>query len=234
MHTIQKIKTESLRAQVYAQLKEQLLNGTWKEGEKLPSEYELCASFGVSRVTVRAAIQQLEFLGLVETKHGGGTFVKKFLFAERVDTFHPLLQIQKNQDLVTILEYRKIIEKGTIGLAQKKITAGDIQSLETIYKTMVDAVEDVEAYTEADLVFHHRIAEISRNPIVLRVYELISEILSVAMEDVIRLIGPRGSLKYHRVIIDALEQGDKAKCEAVMEEHIEAIIQDIKRSEEFS
>ena len=72
MVKLQKIKMESLRSQVYMQLKSQLMQGVWKIGEKLPSESELCASLGVSRVTVRAAIQQLEILGLVETRHGGG------------------------------------------------------------------------------------------------------------------------------------------------------------------
>ncbi len=75
MAKLQKIKVESLRSQVYMQLKNQLMAGVWKVGEKLPSENELCASLGVSRVTVRAAIQQLEILGLVETRHGDGNFV---------------------------------------------------------------------------------------------------------------------------------------------------------------
>ena len=75
MATLKRIKTESLRSQVYMQLKSQLMEGVWKVGERLPSENELCNILGVSRVTVRAAIQQLEILGLVETKHGGGNFV---------------------------------------------------------------------------------------------------------------------------------------------------------------
>jgi GntR family transcriptional repressor for pyruvate dehydrogenase complex len=120
MHNIQKIKAESLRTQVYATLKEKLMQGAWQVGEKLPSEHEFCRLFGVSRVTIRAALQQLEILGLVETKQGGGTFVKNFSVSRNVDTLHPLIQIQQNQDLVTVMEYRKIVEKGTIGLAREK------------------------------------------------------------------------------------------------------------------
>lgn len=229
MHDIQKIKTKSLRTQVYVKLKEQLMKGIWKEGEKLPSEHELCAIFGVSRVTVRAALQQLEILGLVGTKQGGGTFVKHFSSIEQVDTFHPLIQIQKNPDLITILEYRKIIEKGTIGLAQEKITPEDIHSLERIYQNMVDSVENIKVHSEADLAFHYRIAEISRNSIIIKVYGLINEILSVAMTDIVRLLGHKMGLKYHQEIISALKNGDKAKSEAVMEEHIEATILEIQK-----
>ena len=49
MHNIQKIKAESLRTQVYATLKEKLMQGAWQVGEKLPSEHEFCRLFGVRR-----------------------------------------------------------------------------------------------------------------------------------------------------------------------------------------
>jgi GntR family transcriptional repressor for pyruvate dehydrogenase complex len=232
MHDIKPIKAESLRAQVYGKIKEQLMRGVWKEGEKLPSEYEFCTMFEVSRVTVRAALQQLEILGLVETKHGGGTFVRNFSTIERVDTLHPLIQIQKNQDLITILEYRKIIEKGAAGMAQERITIDDIASLEGIYIGMVGA-EDHRAFSEADLAFHYRIAEITRNSIIIKVYSLINDILSAAMTDIVRILGRSDGLTYHRALIDALKEGDKAKTEAVMDEHIGVTIRRIQESEGF-
>ena len=224
MQSIKKIKTESLRAQVYAQLKERLTKGAWKPGEKLPSEKELCALFGVSRVTVRAAIQQLEILGLVETRQGGGTLVKTFSAIENVDAFHPLLQIQRNQDLVAVMEYRKIIEKGTIGLALEKVKAEDFAFLEKTRKIMADSETDTETYIEADLAFHYRLAQITQNAIILKVYELINSILAEAMRDIVRLMGRKTGPLYHRKIISALKKGDKALCEALMEEHIESNI----------
>jgi GntR family transcriptional repressor for pyruvate dehydrogenase complex len=66
MESIKKLNTKPRRVQVYAQLKEKLLRGDWKTGTKIPSEHALCEMFGVSRVTVRSAIQQLEILGLVK------------------------------------------------------------------------------------------------------------------------------------------------------------------------
>jgi GntR family transcriptional repressor for pyruvate dehydrogenase complex len=225
--TLRKVKTESLRAQVYAQLKAQLMKGAWKVGEKMPSENELCTLFGVSRVTVRAAIQQLEILGLVETKHGGGTFVKDFSSISAVDAFHPLVQLHHNQDIITVLEYRKIIEKGTIGIAASKITEQDIQSLEENYATMLSLTDDPELYAKADLQFHYRIAQISRNPIIVKVYQIINEILSVAMVDIVKMLGHQIGIKYHREVIDALKRGDKNGCEALMDEHIDVTIRAI-------
>ena len=72
------IKKESIGEQVLAQMKEQILNGEWKEGMKIPSENQLCDTFGVSRVTVRQAIQKLVAQGLLETRLGEGSYVKGF------------------------------------------------------------------------------------------------------------------------------------------------------------
>jgi GntR family transcriptional repressor for pyruvate dehydrogenase complex len=230
MHDIQKIKTESLRSQVYGKLKEQLMQGVWKEGEKLPSEHELCDMFGVSRVTVRGAIQQLEILGLVETKHGGGTFVTGFSSIQNVDSLHPLMRIQKNQDLITVLEYRKIIEKGIIGLALEKISPGDIAFLEETYTTMVNDIYNGADYTRADLAFHNRLAQITGNSIIIKVHEFIEGILSTAMNDIVHLLGRDVGIPYHRKIIDAIKRGNKDECESLMEEHIEETIRAIQRA----
>jgi GntR family transcriptional repressor for pyruvate dehydrogenase complex len=230
---IEKLKTESLRSQVYAKLKEQLIQGVWKEGEKLPSEHKLCGMFGVSRVTVRGAIQQLEILGLVETKHGGGTFVKKLSLAESVDSLHPLMHIHKNQDLITVLEYRKIIEKGIIGLAVKKIRPVDLDFLEETYASMVRDVNHGAEYIEADMAFHSRLAEVVGNSIILKVHEFINSILSSAMIDVVHLLGRNIGIPYHRKIIDALKRGNKVECETLMEEHIEETMRAIAQSGGF-
>ncbi len=227
MAKLKRIKTESLRSQVYVQLKSQLMEGVWKVGEKMPSENELCTSFGVSRVTVRAAIQQLEILGLVETRHGEGNFVRDFSTISAMDAFHPLIQINKNQDIITVLEYRKIIEKGAIGLAVPKITKKDIDFLEETYRTMVACTSEPEKHAHADHLFHYRIAQIAQNPIIMRVYKIINVILATAMVDIVDLLGCEIGLRYHRKLIDALKAGNKATCEALMDEHLEETIQAI-------
>ena len=229
MTPLKNIKTGSLRSQVYAQLKNQLIAGVWKPGEKLPSENELCATLGVSRVTVRAAIQQLEILGLVETRHGGGNFVKEYSPVNTMDTFHPRIQISENQDIITVLEYRKIIEKGTIGLVVPKITPKDIEDLEETYSMMVTLAntKEAEKQASADHLFHFRLAQIAKNPIITKVYEIINVILSTTMVNVVELLGTELGLRYHRQLIDALKSGDKALCESLMDAHIEETIQGI-------
>ena len=225
MQKLTRVKTESLRSQEYSQHKEKLLEGFWKVGEKLPSEHELCETLGVSRVTVRAAIQQLEILGLVETRHGGGTYVREFSGVQALDNLHPLLRINKHKDIIAILEYRQIMEKGTVKLALRRMTAQDIKALEETYRKMVQFVDDPVRHAEADHSFHSLLANISQNPLLIKVSSMIYGILSTSMVDIVRLLGNDIGLRYHRELIDAIKRKDTEACERLMEEHIEKTIQ---------
>ena len=78
------VKRESISEQVYEQIKQMIIDREWELGEKLPSETELGNILGVSRVTVRQALQKLAVLGLVETRLGEGTFVCEANMAARM------------------------------------------------------------------------------------------------------------------------------------------------------
>jgi len=193
----------------------------------MPSENQLCETFGVSRVTVRAAIQQLEILGMVETKHGGGTYVLELPVVMTINNLQPTMLSNRNLDIITVLEYRKIIEKGTIGLAVEKICNKDFEFLEETYSTMLASTNDHTSFAQADFTFHLRIAEIANNPIINNLYHLIDQIMTASMSDIVDLLGCEIGLYYHRKIIDALKARDKRACENEMEKHIDVTIQAI-------
>ena len=60
--------------EIFDQLQSMLIEGTWKPGDKIPSENELSETFGVSRMTIRQALQKMKALGLIETRSGSGSF----------------------------------------------------------------------------------------------------------------------------------------------------------------
>ena len=144
-------------------------------------------------------------------------------------SFHPLIQINENRDIITVLEYRKIVEKGTIGLAVPKISDKDIEYLEETYSMMqaLTGTNESKKQASADHLFHYRLAQIAQNPIIIKVYEIINVILSAAMVDIVELLGTEIGLRYHRQLIDALKIRDKALCENLMDAHIEETIQEI-------
>ena len=81
-----KIKKVSASEQVCEAIQDQISAGVWKVGDKLPSESDLAAKFGVNRLTVRMALQKLNALGIVETRTGSGTFVIEFDFESYLKT----------------------------------------------------------------------------------------------------------------------------------------------------
>ena len=98
------INRVNIAEQAFSQLKDQILSGTWQEGEKLPSEQELTEALGVSRSTIRQAIRSLADYGMVETRNGSGTYVKRQISGNYMLNIVPLSDLQ-TEDIVEILEF---------------------------------------------------------------------------------------------------------------------------------
>ena len=122
-------KPQALRTQIFQKLKNRIEAGTWEIGDKFPSENQLCQEYEVSRVTVRSAIQQLEAVGLIKTHQGGRTQVVRHWVKGSVASLNPLTGINPQTDIIKVLEYRLVVEKGTIGLAVQHITDDDLADL---------------------------------------------------------------------------------------------------------
>ena len=95
---------------VYHEILKQIGSGEYPKGSRLPSENELCQKYGVSRITIRSALQRLLALGLVETKIGGGTYIKDAaMAAAEFNEMIPFIVLD-SRDLWEMLEFRQGIE----------------------------------------------------------------------------------------------------------------------------
>jgi GntR family transcriptional repressor for pyruvate dehydrogenase complex len=222
--TLKRVKRKSVSSQVYEQLKAQVLHRIWLPGTKLPSENLLAQQLGVSRVSVREGLQRLVSLGLLETRHGEGTFVCEYGAGTSMNALLPMLALDP-ADLFHVLEYRRIMEKGTVALVAEKAAPEDIAELKRSYATMVEQKHDVRGFAHADLEFHLDLARASGNPIIMKVNSIIKDVLSVSMENIVETLGTRDGLDYHQRIIDAIEAHDTQLAESIMEEHIVRTIQ---------
>lgn len=225
--TLKPVKRKSVSSQVYEQLKAQVLHRVWLPGTKLPSENLLAQQLGVSRVSVREGLQRLVSLGLLETRHGEGTFVCEYGAGTSMNALLPMLALDP-VDLFHVLEYRRIMEKGTVALVAEKATLEDIAELKRSYATMVEQKHDVRGFAHADLDFHLELALASGNPIIMKVNSIIKDVLSVSMENIVETLGTRDGLDYHQRIIDAIEAHDTQLAESIMEEHIVRTIQRLR------
>jgi GntR family transcriptional regulator, transcriptional repressor for pyruvate dehydrogenase complex len=203
------------------------VRGAWKPGSKIPSENELAEGMGVSRVSVREGLQMLVTLGLLETRHGEGTFVREFTGDTYLNELFPLLALGK-VGLFHVLEYRRVMEKGTAAIVAEKATDEIVRGLEACYAGMERSKDDVAAFAMADLDFHLFLAKATGNPLIIKVTDIIRRILTVSMENVVSALGVKDGLSYHKRIIEAVRARDPAQAERLMEEHVVRTIERVR------
>ena len=160
-----KLQRTSVSEQIFAILKGKIASGEWKDGQKIPSENELAAQFGVSRMSARNAVQRLSALGLLETRPGDGTFVRGFSLLRYFQEATDLIATPENMDQVR--EFRRFFESDCLRLACQRRTAQDIADLKTIWEEMGAAAqqEDYDAFFRVDMDFHDRICEMTHNEV---------------------------------------------------------------------
>ncbi|MDI3508196.1 MAG: GntR family transcriptional regulator, transcriptional repressor for pyruvate dehydrogenase complex [Clostridiales bacterium] len=225
---IQPIKKSNVSEQVYEQLKRQLLNGEWKQGDKIPSENELAEAFNVSRVTVRHAIQKLTALGLIETRVGEGSFVKEVKPGVYMNAIIPLAYLGENSTL-EVLEFRYVIESESVGLAAERATQEDIAELKEILKNMEEVKEDTKLFSEADLRFHFKIAQITKNSLIIETYNILNDVLKTAMTDIVKRLGFKLGIYYHTKLVEAIEHHDSEQAKKIMKEHVNKTIENYRQ-----
>ena len=223
-----RVRHVGVKTQVFAQLRDRILDGTWPPGGKIPSENALAEALGVSRVSIREALHMLASLGLLESKQGGGTYVREYTGEVFLNPLLPYLALAK-LDILHVLEYRKIAEKGNVSLAVKRAGSAEIEELEQALRTMEETKHDARAFAEADLSFHFLVAKATGNPVVMKVNAIIADILKISMYGIVESLGPKDGLFYHRKILDAIIARDVPLAENLMEEHIERTIRRLKR-----
>lgn len=218
---IKRIKKTNVSDEVFKQLKQMLLRGDIKPGDKFPSENELSEAFGVSRMTARQAVQKLAVLGLIETRLGEGSFVKKIQPGMAMNQIMPAIYLSENS-LLEILEFRTVIEGKTAKIAAQKATYQDIEDLEDIWEYMQACKDDKREFAQADMDFHVKLAMMTRNSIFTETYQIINDAMEAAFEQIIDISGNKGGLHYHQLILAAIKEGNGERAEQIMTEHVES------------
>lgn len=216
---IKPIDRVNVSEQVFNQLKQLLIDGKWKQGEKLPSENDLAEQFGVSRLTVRNALQKLVALNLIETRLGEGSFVKEVTYGASMNALLPAAYLN-NDSFLEVIAFREIVEVGAVRLATEKAQEEDLEELEQMYADMEARSKDSKSFAEVDFAFHLKIALITGNTLVIQTYSILQDLLRSSVVDVTEKMGTQSGLYYHRKIIDAMRQKDAEAATDVMREHI--------------
>lgn len=207
-------------------------SGALSPGARLPTEPEMTAEFGVSRTVVREAISRLQAAGLVETRHGIGTFV---LEPPLRGGFDPgtVLTIR---DVIAMLELRISLETEAAALAAQRRDATDLASMRRALDDFAREVEAGRNGVEADFRFHASIARATRN----RWFETVFHDLGTSTLPRTRLdlsnfaadLGPDYLLRAnreHEAILEAIDRGDGESARAAMRMHLTQSRERLKR-----
>lgn len=203
---------------VFESLKSAILGGAWPPGSKIPSENMLAKQFGVSRVSVRAAVQRLSSLGILESRQGGGTFVCTPGAEHCVDQMLPYFALSKT-DRVNVFEFRRTIETGAVVLAAERAEGDIIQEMRQVSKQMEEA-KSTDEMAEYDLKFHALVAKSTGNPIFVRIFDILSNTYRTLMKGNVEIVGTSG-VSYHYMITYALEARDGELARMLMERHLD-------------
>ena len=221
--------------QIEERIKENILNGTLKLGDKLPIEKELAEQFGVSVVTLREALRALETFGLIQKRrgHGGGIFVSQINSESIKVSLGHFLRF-KDLSARHLYEVRKIVEPSAIKLAVKKITPDEIEKLEENVCYCEEKLRDISDILDEreffDLDrknndFHRLIAETTHNPILSLTVDYIMEFLPECETKhlVLDVDYCVENIKDHRNIVEGIKERDEEKCAKRMLLHLERL-----------
>ena len=214
-------------------------DGRLEAGDKLPTESEIMAEFGVSRTVVREAISGLQAGGLVETRHGIGTFVVE---AAAEDNFRIVPeQMATIRDVIAVLELRIGLEAEAAALASARRTEANLHSMREALAAFARAIDDGTDAIASDLQLHMEIARATQNPHYVDLMGYLGTMLIPrARVNTARFAG-EGGREYlarvraeHESIVDAISNRDSDAARAAMRTHLSNSRERLRRAEELA
>ena len=222
------IDKRGVGCQVYDQMLDNILNGIWPPGTKLPSENELGQMFGVSRVPIREALRKLNTMGITQTRQGEGSFVLMVTPGMFMNSLLPML-VWNRKSMMDILEYRRIVEPENAALAARNADETDIVHLLQTLGEMNKIGRPELEFAIADMKFHLDIARATKNSLLFNVSNVIRDVLVSYYRKINELMGIDRALKYHRLIFEAIRDNDPEAARRWMQEHIATTIVDVSQ-----
>jgi DNA-binding FadR family transcriptional regulator len=216
-------RSEYLGNLIYRQIFEGIKRGTFEPGDKLPTERRLMGQFGAARNTVRKAISRLVEDGLIQRTIGSGTYVAAVPAAPGPDgsSVSPL----------DVLEARMAVEPGFADLLVARATEEDFRRMQE-HLDRQERAKDQRSFREAGYAFHLEIARATRNPLIVRIYEMIIETRAQAGWDKLRRLNESPESREAQIasnlrVLAALRERDTVRARHLMRSHVWAMIVDV-------
>jgi DNA-binding FadR family transcriptional regulator len=215
---------------ISAYLRRAIETGAYSEGDRLPPERQLAATFQAARSTVRRALDQLERAGLVSRRLGSGTFV-----GATAGTNRRSADLADQVSPLQLIEARLAVEPYTTRLAVLHATRRNLDDMEQVLAHGEESVNDKDSFSKWDGEFHLLIAHASGNPLLINVYRQINHVRLHAQWDAMKekILTPEVIADYnrqHRAIFDALNERDAQRAQGLINEHLEKAREDLVKA----
>lgn len=225
------IKTKRVYEQIVEQIKELIRQGDLKPGDKLMSERELSDKLGVSRTSVREALSALSFLGVLESRHGEGTFISEVSEQLLIEPLALFMAMDREASL-ELLEVRKMMESFAAELAAIRADNEEIDKMRQALELMEQDFKQGILGEENDAAFHYNIAEATGNKMLVKVMNLISDLLVQNMRTSRQyLFNKKGNAEklylQHLNIYNAIREKDPEKAKQAMYNHLSFVEEEL-------
>jgi DNA-binding FadR family transcriptional regulator len=196
--------SRTISSEIVLIIKDNLLNGSLKPGDKLPTEKELMEQLGVSRTPVREAMKILEAIGVIQIKRGEGMFITRSLsqFTLNPLIFSLIMQSNNINELIAFRQHFEVLLMNMIIAGNKRIT-----TIEDAYRYQTERMHpdlSPEDLTDMDLAFHYAVLEATENPFVIEIGKTIYEIIKPNMVHFKRSGNINRTLKTHHYYLEVL------------------------------
>ncbi len=202
-------------------------NGTLPPNSKLPSEMELAKMFGVSRSPIREALSVLAASGLIESRQGGGSWVREINLVNMLEKV--TFEMVEIQEVHQLLEMRMIIETEAAALAAQRYQAEDLYQLQSALEAFRQTIHDEHNIGyHADFEFHRVIVKASYNPFLVQTIDHLADLhrkaLSFSLKKNLGIPRKREEVvKEHEAIYEAIKERDTDKARKAMKHHLTVV-----------
>ena len=220
---IEPIKKTRVAEEVADRIRTLILDGTFPQDLPLPSERVLTERFGVSRGSIRDAFRTLETIGLIETRHGRGTFPRELTVDRLVAPLASMMTFQHDlQD--ELLDVRRMFEPAVARVAATRATDEDFADLQRILDAQHRKLKKGQSAIVEDTKFHAALARSTRNRVIVSLMATLNDLLVESRKLTLRQKGrPAKSVEGHEAVVAALRRRDADGAARAMSNHIDQI-----------
>ena len=215
-------------------LRESILQGNFAAGQRIPPERDLAATYSVSRGSIREAIRGLVSLGILESKRGSGTYVRRLESSELFKSLEIVLDVDP-QSLSHFFELRRLLEPAAAAIAANRLTSEDRERLLEVRDELAQLKKSPSGLArliELDHEIHSTISESTQNPLI---HMIINSVRATAARAKVLASGYRthdiDSASHELIrLIEALCDADSLRAEGAMMWHLESAMSGWKQT----